>query len=104
MAAKAALPVENTPVTFGIEFNEPYKLNRLNLLRNREIKSTKWTCPHILNQLGLRHDFNYICNNFGLLHFVFQEATIYRRWTLEFLRTLTHTMGRFHASEEDNPE
>jgi hypothetical protein len=62
MAAQAAPPVENTPVAFGIEFDEPFLLNRFNHLKNREIKSTQ-----ILNQLGIRHGFNYLCNNVALL-------------------------------------
>jgi hypothetical protein len=71
MAAQAAPPVENTPVAFGIEFDEPYQPYRFNRLKSRGIKSTKWACPHILNQLGLRRDFNNLCNNVDLLHFVF---------------------------------
>ena len=103
VAAQAAPPVENTPAVCGIEFDDQLQLNRFNLLKNREIKSTKWACPHILNPLGLRHDFNTLCNNVGLLHFVFQEVATYRRLTLEFLSTLKHTVGRYHTPEEDQP-
>ena len=103
VAAQAALPVENTPAAFGIEFDDQRQLNRFNRLKNYEIKSTKWVCPHILNQLGLHHDFNNLCNNAGLLHFVFQEATTYRRLTLEFLSILKHTVGRYHVLEEEQP-
>ena len=93
VAAQAALPVEDTPALLGIEFDDRRHLNRFNRLKDREIKSTKWACPHILNQLGLHHDFNTLCNNVGLLDFVFQEAATYRRLTLKFLSNLKHTVG-----------
>ena len=103
VAAQAAPPVEDTPASLGIEFEDRCQLNRFNRLKDREIKSTKWACPHILNQLGLRHDFNTLCNNVGLLEFVFQEAATYRRLTLEFLSTLKHTVNRYYNSEENQP-
>ena len=71
VAAQAALPVGDTPASLGIEFDDRRHLNRFNRLKDREIKSTKWACPHILNQLGLHNDFNTLCNNVGLLEFVF---------------------------------
>ena len=104
VASQVAPPVEDgTPASLGIEFTEDFHHNRFNRLKDREIKSTKWACPHILNQLGLRHDFNTLCNNVGLLEFVFQEAATYRRLTLEFLSTLMHTVGRYHNPEENQP-
>jgi hypothetical protein len=103
VVAKDAPPNENTPGAFHIEFDKPRQLNRLNRLKNCEIKSTKWAFPHILNQLGLRHNFDNLCNNVGLPHFVFQEAGTYRRSTLEFLSTLKHTVGSFHIPEEEQP-
>jgi hypothetical protein len=65
--------------------------------------SQKMVCAHILNKLGLRHDFNTLCNNIGLLHFVFQEAATYHNLKLEFLTTLNHTVGRYHTPGEDQP-
>jgi hypothetical protein len=60
MVAHAALPVEDTPASLGIEFEDHHHLNRFNRHKVHEIKSTKWACPHILNQLGLRNDFNIL--------------------------------------------
>jgi hypothetical protein len=102
MDAQAAPPVENNHAAFGVEFDETCQLKRFNRLKNREIKSSKWVWPHILNQLGLRHDFNNLCNNVGLLHFVIQEASTYPRLTLEFLSTLKHTVGRYHVTGKNN--
>jgi hypothetical protein len=65
VSAQAAPPVENTRAAFGIVFDDQCQLNRFNRLKNREIKSTKWACPHILNHLGIRYDFNNLCNNVG---------------------------------------
>jgi hypothetical protein len=73
VAAQAALPVEDTPASLGINFNDRHHLNRFNCLKDREIKSTKWACTHILNQLGLCKDFNTLCNNVGLLDVFFRR-------------------------------
>ncbi|KAK1644314.1 hypothetical protein QYE76_062119 [Lolium multiflorum] len=102
-AAQAALPVEDTPASLGIEFEDRHHLNRFNLLKDREIKSRKWACPHILNKLGLRNDFSTLCNNVGLLDFCLEEATTYRRLTLEFLSTLKHTVNHYYNTEENQP-
>ena len=104
VASQVAPPVEDrTPASLGIEFTEDFHHNRFNRLKDREIKSTKWVCPYTLNQLGLGLDFNLLCNNVGLLHFVFQDAATYRRLTLEFLSTLRHTVGPSFVSEEYSP-
>ena len=102
-AERAAPTMINTPASLGIEFGANFQLNCFNRLKNREIKSTKWACPFMLNQLGIHQDFDYLCNNVGLSHFVFQEAATYRRLTLEFLSTLMHTVGKFYCSEEECP-
>ena len=52
-----------THESFGIEFTEEFQLTRANRLKHREIKSTKWVCPYILNQLGICYDFDFLCNN-----------------------------------------
>ncbi|KAK1597257.1 hypothetical protein QYE76_000062 [Lolium multiflorum] len=104
VAAQTALLVEDSPTSLGIEFKDRRHLNRFNRLKDRGIKSTKWACPHIPNQLGPRDDFNTLCNKVGLLDFSLQEVATYRRLTLEFLSsTLHHTVGRYHNSEENPP-
>ena len=45
VAAQAALPVEDSPASLGIEFEDQCHLNHFNHLKDREIKSTKWACP-----------------------------------------------------------
>ncbi|KAK1631292.1 hypothetical protein QYE76_005607 [Lolium multiflorum] len=87
--------------SLGIEFEDRHHLNRFNRIKDHEIKSTKWACSHIMNQLDLRNDFNTLCNNVGLLDFSFQEAATYCRLTLEFLSTLKHTLNRYYNSEEN---
>ena len=57
----------------GIEFTENFNTNRFGRIKDREIQSTKWACPTILNQLGMTNDFNLLCNRVGLLPFVFQD-------------------------------
>lgn len=104
VASQVAPPIEDgSPASLGIEFTEDFHLNRFNRLKDREIKSTKWACPYTLNQLGLGLDFNLLCNNVGLLHFVFQDAATYCRLTLEFLSTLRHTVRPSFVSEEYSP-
>jgi hypothetical protein len=95
VAAQAALQVEDTPASLGIKFDDRRHLNRFNRLKDREIKSTKWACPHILHQLGLHNDFITLCKNVGLLDFCFQEVATYRHLTLKFLSTLKHTVNRY---------
>ena len=51
----------------GIEFIENFSITRFGRLKEREIRSTKWACPTILNQLGMTDDFNLLCNRVGLL-------------------------------------
>ncbi|KAK1668104.1 hypothetical protein QYE76_056263 [Lolium multiflorum] len=103
VAALAALPVEDTPASLGIEFEDQRHLNRFNHIKDHEIKSKKWACPYILNQLGLRDDFNTLCNNVGLLDFCFQEVATYRRLTLEFLSTLKHTVNHYYNTKDNQP-
>jgi hypothetical protein len=78
-----------------IRFTEDIHKNRFGILKNREIKSTKWACPTILNQLGMTNDFNLLCNRVGLFPFVFQDAPTYHRLTLKFLCTLMHTVNNY---------
>jgi hypothetical protein len=45
MATQASLPVEDTPASLGIEFEDRRHLNRFNYLKDHEIKSKKWGSP-----------------------------------------------------------
>ena len=85
----------------GIEFIENFSITRFGRLKEREIRSTKWACPTILNQLGMTNDFNLLCNRVGLLPFVFQDQPTYRRLTLEFLSKLKHTVGNYYRTEQE---
>ena len=46
----------------GIRFADELHRDRFNKIKNREVKTTKWACPIILNQLGITNDFNLLCN------------------------------------------
>ena len=59
----------------------------------RKIKATKWACANTLGKLGITHDFNFLCHNAGLHHFVYQGCETYECMTLEFLSTLSHNVG-----------
>ena len=50
----------------GIRFADEQHHDRFNMIKNREVKTTKWACPIILNQLGMTNDFNLLCNRVGL--------------------------------------
>ena len=50
----------------GIRFADKQHRDRFNKIKNREVKTTKWVCPIILNQLGITNDFNLLCNRVGL--------------------------------------
>jgi hypothetical protein len=43
----------------------------------------------------MTNDFNLLFNRVGLSPFVFQDVPTYRRLTLEFLSTLTHTVNAY---------
>ena len=49
----------------GIWFVDKQHRDRFNKIKNREVKTTKWACPIILNQLGITNDFNLLCNRVG---------------------------------------
>ena len=85
----------------GIKFVERTKADRFGLLKKREIRSTKWACPTMINQLGITNDFNLLCNRVGLFPFVFQDQPTYRRLTLEFLSTLEHTVRNYGDGEQE---
>ena len=72
----------------GIWFADEQHRDCFNRIKIREVKTTKWACPIILNQLGITNDFNLLCNKVGLQNFVFQDVPTYRRLTLEFLSCL----------------
>src|SRR4051812_7541878 len=72
----------------GIRFRNELQRDRFNKIKNREVKTTKWDCPVILNQLGISNDFDLLCNRFVLQNFVFQDAPTYHRLTLGFLSSL----------------
>ena len=65
------------------------------------MKTTKWACPSTIAKLGIDNDFNLLCANAGLQHFVYQGYATYRRLTLEFLSTRTHNVGLNPKEEEE---
>src|SRR4051812_35866133 len=62
------------------------------MIKNREVKVTKWAFPIILNQLGIPNDFNLLYNRVGLQNIVFRDAPPYHRLTIEFLSSLPITI------------
>ena len=59
-------------------------------------------CANTLSKLGITYDFNFVCHNAGLHHFVYQGCETYECMTLEFLSTLSHNVGLMpNAYEEE---
>ena len=83
----------------GIRFADELHSDRFNKIKNREVKTTKWAWPIILNQLGITNDFNLLCNRVGLQNFVFQDVPTYRRLTLEFLSSLKSSVGPWQGED-----
>src|SRR3954469_6020550 len=83
----------------GIQFKNELQRDCFNKIKNREVKTTKWDCPIILNQLGISNDFNLFCNRVGLQNFVFQDAPTYHRLTLEFLSSLKSTVKTWQGED-----
>ena len=83
----------------GIRFADKQHRDRFNKIKNREVKTTKWACPIILNQLGITNDFNLLCNRVGLQNFVFQNVPTYRRLTLVFLSSLKSTVHTWQGED-----
>ena len=74
-AEQAAPPIDTlTPESLGIEFTEEFHLSCFDRLKIWEIKSIKWVCSYILNQLDIHADFDLLFNNIGLYNFVFQDV------------------------------
>ena len=48
----------------GIEFIENFSITRFGRLKEREIRSTKWACPTILNQLEFLSTLKHTVGNF----------------------------------------
>ena len=55
----------------GIRFADEQHRDHFNKIKNREVKTTKWACPIILNQLSITNDFNLLYNRVVLQNFVF---------------------------------
>src|SRR3954465_6274971 len=82
-----------------IRFRNELQHDRFNKIKNREVKTTKWACSVILNQLGISNNFNLLCNRVGLQNFVFQDVPNYRRLTLQFLSSLKSTVKTWHGED-----
>ena len=89
----------NKEKILGIKFYEKNQARRFNILNEREMRTTKWACPSTINRVRIGNDFDLLCNNVGIRHFVMQDVPTYRRLTLEFLSTFKHTFNAFHYSD-----
>ena len=69
--ARAATAAQNR---MGIRFEDELHRDRFNKIKHREVNTTKWACPIILNQLGMPNDLNLLCNRVGLQNFVFHDV------------------------------
>ena len=87
--------------TQGIVFTDHGARKKFQKLTTRKIKATKWACANTLSKLDITHDFNLLCHNAGLHHFVYQGCETYERLTLEFLGTLSHNVGLMPNSYEE---
>src|SRR4051812_40386861 len=83
----------------GIQFRDELQRDRFNTINNREVKTTKWACPIILNQLGISNYFNLLCNRVGLHNFVFQDAPTYQRLTIKFLSSFKSTVKTWEGED-----
>jgi hypothetical protein len=50
----------------GIELRAKQDFGRFKYLKNRDIKSSKWVCPAVINPLGIGDDFSLLINNVRL--------------------------------------
>lgn len=102
-AAHSSKEIAHRHQTFyqGINFTNRSQRSKYKKLHEREVRSTKWAFPATIATLGIGNNFNLLCANVGLQHFVFQDAKTYRRLTLEFLSTLSHTVGLNPLGRED---
>ena len=96
-AASASRAV--TQEHMGIRFRNELQHDRFYGIKNREVKTTKWACPIILNQLGIYNDFNLLCNRASLQNFVFNDVPTYRRLTIEFLSSLQNTVKQWQGED-----
>ena len=56
----------------GIPLRKREDIAYFRQLKACPIKSTKWACPTMLNQLGIMRYFDRICSNVGLQYLIFQ--------------------------------
>jgi len=63
--------------TQGIVFIYHGGRKKFQKLTARKIKATKWACVNTLAKLGITQDFNLLCHNVGLHHFVYQGCETY---------------------------
>ena len=87
--------------TQGIVFTNREAMNKYKKLHARKMKTTKWACESTIAKLGIINDFNLLCANARLHHFVYQGCETYERLTLEFLSTLTHNVSLVPIVDEE---
>ena len=76
----------------GIKLRGKANQNKYKNHEQREIRTTEWVCQTTILRLSITNDFNLLCNNVGILNFVFQDVPTYVRLTIEFLCTLEHNV------------
>lgn len=55
----------------GVELSRKQDFARFKQLRARTIKSTKWSCPIVVNHHGIGNDFNMLITKVRLQNFVY---------------------------------
>ena len=76
------------------------RTNTRSFMRGRWRPPSGLASPPIA-KLGIGNDFNLLCANAGLHHFVYQGCATYERLTLEFLSTLSHNVGLLPRVDEE---
>ena len=87
--------------TQGIVFTDCEAKKKYKVLHERKMKTTKWVCLSTITKLCIGSDFNLLCTNAGLEHFLYQGCATYRLLTLEFLCSLSHNVGHYPMEEEE---
>ena len=62
----------------GIMLRGKANQNKYKTHDQRDIRTTKWACPTTILFLGITNEFDLLCNNVGIRHFVFQDVQIGR--------------------------
>ena len=87
--------------TQGIVFTNHESRKEFQKLSTRKIKATKWACESTLTKLGIINNFNLLCDNIGLHHFIYQGCETYDWMMLEFLSILSHDVGLMPNTYEE---